>query len=219
MNTNIKHILAAVILTAAGITASTQVGVHVGASRPYQITEVSLSDGDVFQDTSICAPDFPQNFNRYSYCLNNPLSYVDENREVWWIVPVALAAIFAIGCIWEFSPLIPFIGPAAQAGMTYSGMSQVAIGLTGINMGRNLRRKTRCVKCNKDFLGQFQSWWKQFLWRCVARNFEAYLKSAQTLIGAGWSYARNIIGNVDRVDYIGGATFITNENSKTIWGW
>ena len=27
-------------------------------------------------------PDFTQNFNRYSYCLNNPLVYVDENGEL-----------------------------------------------------------------------------------------------------------------------------------------
>ena len=26
-------------------------------------------------------PDFTQSFNRYSYALNNPLKYVDENGE------------------------------------------------------------------------------------------------------------------------------------------
>ncbi|HBG42117.1 MAG TPA: endonuclease [Porphyromonadaceae bacterium] len=30
--------------------------------------------------------DFSQNFNRYSYCLNNPLVYVDENGEFWHII-------------------------------------------------------------------------------------------------------------------------------------
>ena len=31
-----------------------------------------------------------QNFNRYGYCLNNPLVYVDENGEfVWWIIGAA----------------------------------------------------------------------------------------------------------------------------------
>ena len=33
-------------------------------------------------DPFVQMPDFTQNFNRYSYCLNNPLVYVDENGEV-----------------------------------------------------------------------------------------------------------------------------------------
>ena len=32
-------------------------------------------------DPYVQAPDFTQNFNRYSYCLNNPLRYVDKNGE------------------------------------------------------------------------------------------------------------------------------------------
>lgn len=32
-------------------------------------------------DNFVQAPDFTQNFNRYSYCLNNPLQYVDPSGE------------------------------------------------------------------------------------------------------------------------------------------
>ena len=32
-------------------------------------------------DPYVQMPDFTQNFNRYSYCLNNPLVYVDEDGE------------------------------------------------------------------------------------------------------------------------------------------
>jgi RHS repeat-associated protein len=32
-------------------------------------------------DPYVQAPDFSQSFNRYSYCLNNPLMYVDEDGE------------------------------------------------------------------------------------------------------------------------------------------
>lgn len=35
-------------------------------------------------DPFVQMPDFTQNFNRYSYCLNNPLVYVDENGQIWW---------------------------------------------------------------------------------------------------------------------------------------
>ena len=37
-------------------------------------------------DPYIQMPDFTQNFNRYSYCLNNPLVYVDEDGELIWFV-------------------------------------------------------------------------------------------------------------------------------------
>lgn len=42
-------------------------------------------------DPYIQAPDYTQSFNRYSYCLNNPLKYVDEDGEYWWIFVGALA--------------------------------------------------------------------------------------------------------------------------------
>ena len=31
-------------------------------------------------------PDFTQSFNRYSYALNNPLKYVDENGEFFGLI-------------------------------------------------------------------------------------------------------------------------------------
>ena len=37
-------------------------------------------------DNYVQSPDFTQSFNRYSYCLNNPLQYVDPSGEKlkWW---------------------------------------------------------------------------------------------------------------------------------------
>jgi RHS repeat-associated protein len=37
-------------------------------------------------DSYVQAPGFTQSFNRYSYCLNNPLSYTDPSGEKlkWW---------------------------------------------------------------------------------------------------------------------------------------
>ncbi|MCQ2228326.1 MAG: FG-GAP-like repeat-containing protein [Bacteroidales bacterium] len=37
-------------------------------------------------DPYVQAPDNTQNFNRYSYCLNNPLKYTDPNGEFWEMV-------------------------------------------------------------------------------------------------------------------------------------
>lgn len=37
-------------------------------------------------DPYVQAPDNWMSFNRYSYCLNNPLIYTDPNGEFWWYV-------------------------------------------------------------------------------------------------------------------------------------
>lgn len=41
-------------------------------------------------DNYIQAPDNSQNFNRYAYCLNNPLKYTDPDGEFWHIIAGAL---------------------------------------------------------------------------------------------------------------------------------
>ena len=48
-------------------------------------------------DPYVQMPDFTQSFNRYSYCLSNPLKYVDKNGEFFWLIPVIAAGLFAIG--------------------------------------------------------------------------------------------------------------------------
>ena len=44
-------------------------------------------------DNYVQLPDFSQSFNRYSYCLNNPLKYTDPSGELAWFVPVIAGAI------------------------------------------------------------------------------------------------------------------------------
>ncbi|WP_370453870.1 RHS repeat-associated core domain-containing protein [Proteiniphilum sp. X52] len=43
-------------------------------------------------DPYVQAPDFTQNFNRYSYCLNNPLTYIDPSGE-WFLIDDLIAAV------------------------------------------------------------------------------------------------------------------------------
>ena len=45
-------------------------------------------------DNYVQLPDNSQNYNRYSYCLNNPLKYTDPSGEIFWF-PIAIGA--AIG--------------------------------------------------------------------------------------------------------------------------
>ncbi len=44
-------------------------------------------------DNYIQLPDFTQNFNRYSYVLNNPLKYTDPSGEIVWFAPVIIGAM------------------------------------------------------------------------------------------------------------------------------
>ncbi len=46
-------------------------------------------------DPYVQEPDFSQNFNRYSYALNNPLKYSDENGEFWHLIIGAAIGGFA----------------------------------------------------------------------------------------------------------------------------
>ena len=43
-------------------------------------------------DNYVQAPDFSQSFNRYAYCLNNPLKYTDPSGEIHILVAVGISA-------------------------------------------------------------------------------------------------------------------------------
>ena len=50
-------------------------------------------------DENVQMPDFSQNFNRYTYALNNPLVYVDEDGE---FIFLAFAAAFVVGAAIDY---------------------------------------------------------------------------------------------------------------------
>ena len=45
-------------------------------------------------DNYVQMPDFSQNFNRYSYCLNNPLKYTDPSGELFGSILTAIVGVF-----------------------------------------------------------------------------------------------------------------------------
>ena len=81
-------------------------------------------------DPYVQAPDFTQSFNRYSYCINNPLLYFDLTGYAWYndfwdwlkknskivvpVVTIAVAAVVTVATAGAGSPLlVAAIGGAA----------------------------------------------------------------------------------------------------------
>jgi len=77
-------------------------------------------------DQYVQNPSNSQNFNRYAYCLNNPLRYVDPNGELWWEAAIVGAIIGT------------FSNAAAQVmsgNVNTSGQFWVAAGIGAISGG------------------------------------------------------------------------------------
>lgn len=87
-------------------------------------------------DPYVQAPDFTQNFNRYSYCLNNPLVYVDEDGEFFFAAVLFGAFINSIiqgisGNINNLGDFAKAFGVGVLAGIAGFGVGQLVAGAVG----------------------------------------------------------------------------------------
>ena len=111
-------------------------------------------------DNYVQEPSNSQNFNRYSYCLNNPLKYTDPSGEIAWLVPIfagamigsALSALtysastMITGQNWDSSAFWKAVGLGAFSGalggaMGFAGHS-LGISSIGNNLGYNILSQT-----------------------------------------------------------------------------
>ena len=102
-------------------------------------------------DNFVQAPDDPQNYNRYSYCLNNPLKYTDPNGEsiVGAIIVGAIIGTYSGGVLandGEFNPVSwdwksektwAYMAGGMVTG-AMSGAAGAAIATSGIPMANTL---------------------------------------------------------------------------------
>ena len=88
-------------------------------------------------DNFVQMPDFSQSFNRYSYCLNNPLKYVDPDGEIaWWVVAAIAGGAFNVAAnidnINNTGDFFGYFGVGALAGVAGGATGGLVIGTGGI---------------------------------------------------------------------------------------
>lgn len=199
-------------------------------------------------DNYVQEPSNSQNFNRYSYCLNNPLKYTDPSGESLALVGV-LAAIFAVGNtvshairgdinkhgllknMWEGTR---YFFQGAIAGASIASIYTYAPNILGPNIGGFLNNATKGYLFGQAGIGvlgmvggSFNNGWKGLangakilmgnlyldendwsggIWQGISRHT---WEMVQSISGQAVSQFYNITNNIERVDYLGGATFST----------
>lgn len=100
-------------------------------------------------DPYVQSPDNSQNFNRYSYCLNNPLRYSDPSGKITWNDIIAGAAIVA----GIFLLPVPFLG----VGLIVAGATHfVGTAINCINSNHN-GNPTTWDQASNDYGFNFRS--------------------------------------------------------------
>jgi RHS repeat-associated protein len=84
-----------------------------------------LTSSMLSPDNNIQLPDFSQNLNRYSYCLNNPLTYIDPDGNSFIGTALALYLVFGTDYGYEFQK---FISPAAFHFSLHLSTQQIGLG-------------------------------------------------------------------------------------------
>ena len=132
-------------------------------------------------DRYVQDPENSQNFNRYAYCLNNPLRYTDPSGEF------AILDAWLSGFIQGF-----FSADENRLSNGWNKANQLAANDAKIIVG------TVFPDMNKGFFGRHLQVLSRFSW-----------EAPQTLLGLGLSLFNNICGQVDDVEYYDGATVMS----------
>ena len=151
--------------------------------------------------SSSCESRFSQNFNRYSYALNNPLKYTDENGE--WLV---ITAIFRFPILLYKGIIQPVISGNTDINIIKQKYSdewleykRIVSNAKTIDSGLFYSDSNRTPEeRKKELKSRFFAEWKQ------------------TWIGFFVAGTYNLMGDVNEVSQYGGATVI--ESKRSDWG-
>jgi RHS repeat-associated protein len=203
-------------------------------------------------DNYISDPLNTQAYNRFTYAMNNPLSYVDPDGNFVFLIPIIAAAVFAAGNtvthairgdIHNFWDGVKYFGQGAIAGAAIGtgigfGLSVPVLGtvikgasllntittglsvFNGIGQGISTGNWSALGNAGKILAGKFYLDENKSFFGGVLEGVSRYSwQSIQTTLGYNLSQVRNILGGIDEVNYLGGATFASGTNrSGDQWG-
>ncbi len=158
-------------------------------------------------DPFVQAPDFSQNYNRYSYVMNNPLVYTDPSGEF-------IGSIYT--AIWDFGTTIFTKGGLEfwnwRSDYVQNAWRDFDPSGSWSKTNKAWRIDVGLLKTdpNRTVVGRGLQFASRFLWELP-----------QTLLGNMVSHARNITGFVDNVSYYGGATLVNDDAPdewRDVWG-
>ena len=149
-------------------------------------------------DPYVQDPDFTQNYNRYSYCLNNPLKYTDEDGEMW--TGLTAMVMFPIAL---FKGIVKPIGQAISGNWSGAKNSfSQAWSEYGNKVANSAKIDWGLVETDKSLslVERYLTVLSRFSWELP-----------QTFLGNTLSHVRNIFSDVS-VEYYNGATLVNSNN-------
>ena len=138
-------------------------------------------------DPFVQMPDFSQNFNRYTYCLNNPLIYTDPDGEFWHLF---IGAVIGGAINWV----------ANGADLSWEGLSYFATGavsgaLTAAFPGAAIGIAAGTGAANSAIGQGFNNGWKNINLQQVA--FDGIM--AGTMAYVGGEIAGRFVGPIEKL--------------------
>ncbi len=153
-------------------------------------------------DNYVQNPENGQSYNRYSYCLNNPLKYTDPNGDF-----IGTAFTF----LWDLGTTL----------FTKGGIDPWNTRTNRREAWQNFDPTGSWSKTNKAWkidVGLFKTDPNRTI---AGRSLQLLSRCTwelpQTIIGNLASHTRNVAGGVDNVDYYGGATLVNNDAPDEWW--
>ncbi|MDE5701621.1 RHS repeat-associated core domain-containing protein [uncultured Bacteroides sp.] len=138
-------------------------------------------------DPFVQMPDFSQNFNRYTYCLNNPLIYTDPDGELWHIF---IGAVIGGAINW-----IANGADFSREGLSYFATGAVSGALTAAFPGAAIGIAAGTGAVNSVLSQGFNNGWKNINLQQVA--FDGIM--AGTMAYVGGEIAGNFMRPVEKL--------------------
>ena len=142
-------------------------------------------------DPFVQAPTNPQNYNRYSYCLNNPLKYTDPSGDLF------IFTLFT--CVWDFFDTALFKGglDITSPGAMKDAWKDFDPSASWSKTNKSFQMSVNVYRADPNL-----GFWDQ------ANEILKRLVNPLTYVGDIVNQTHNLCGGVKSVDFYGGATLV-----------